>query len=278
MFKSPKIIFSLAVFLSALPAIAAPSKYEAKLIRLYSQSIYEAINNMTDDMITVDVDGKPTEIRLSSPTDASGDYKFYQQLKQSLAKAPPSTKATFRGVYSSGNPEERYQEGKIWFEYRFTSTTKSQKVAQEFAEGAYKPEMRNFLPEDRPPVDPRRVVLITITGIDGRDISKISAKPEEEEVLFPPGIFKITKSSRNAKGNLVVKIDQLQLSKLTSAESVELAMSERDREYQIKNKLSLSDNDVAAITRSWQQEMKSWNRSGFLIKTDLREEDFLAND
>ena len=252
------------------------TKYDASIIRLYTAAAYEGMNNMAEQL----VDGQKGQKGLGLVAHADfPDYKLYNQLIKAVNKLPVYGNVVYRGSLSSRGTdlEARYKVGRVVKERRFTSTTKSMAVAEDFANGAYKPEFRNLLPEDRV-IDPCLSTIITMKTLSGRDVTKYSAKPEEKEVLLPPGIHKIVEAKRDEKGRMVVFVVELDPAKLTDDEKAALADSEAERMKELAaDNPELSPDKIAETVKLSNAIHERWEKKGYLAKEDLKESQFLED-
>jgi len=252
-----------------------PTAYDVKLIRIYTQTAYEFVNNLSDTFIDTGIEGvkPPLLVRIVDGEDPS--YKLYVQLNKALDRLPNYQGIVLRGIYSSldKDPAERFVKGKIWKERRFTSATKSRAIADSFSVGAFKAELRNLMPEDRPPIDYKRSALLRIKSLFGRDISKISASLEEEEVLFKSAIFKVIDTSRDDKGRLLVEIAEQDPARL-SVEDQQLLQQEEARRLELLTEELKSYGKLQTLIAESNRQHEGWAKSRYLEKENLSEDFF----
>jgi NAD:arginine ADP-ribosyltransferase. len=93
---------------------------------------------------------------------------FAEQLSAALAKLPPTAETTFRGGNVTPAAMVHHRPGTVLFEPGFTSTSRDLRVATENLTGD---------------------LLVSITGVSGRDLTVFSAYPDEAEVVFDRGAY-----------------------------------------------------------------------------------------
>jgi hypothetical protein len=173
----------LAVDLVAKVGLTAA---EITAIRLYTLPDYMYINPATansDDWMAKNVAGAGDEYEFKDVTKKRLKQEgatHAGMVMQGLMKLEPYTQTTFRGERVT--PEKfktKYAKGGTMVSGALTSSTKLPDRARRFADG---------VGGNKPPeVDQTTSVFAEVEGISGRDISRLSAAPYEEEILFPPG-------------------------------------------------------------------------------------------
>jgi hypothetical protein len=253
--------------------------YDVKLIRIYTQTAYELVNNLSDETIDSGIPGLNGPLLLNNVDGENAAYKLYVQLIRAIDRLPSYQGIVLRGLYSSSekDPADRFYKGKVWKERRFSSATKNQTIADEFSTGAYKAELRNLSKEERPPTDYKRSVLLRIKSLSGRDVSKISAKPEEEEVLFKPTIFKVMDTSHDGKGRLIVEMEEQDPAKLSAEDQATLQQNEGRRVERLKEELK-SYGDLQILIAESNRQHERWAKTRYLEKENLSEDFFLEGD
>ena len=120
------------------------SKYDRNLVRLYTSSAYEYVNNMAEQL----VDELPGLRGPLLGEERELDYKLYVQLQKSLAKLPVYKDPVYRGSLSSKgtDPAARYFTGRVWRERRFSSATKSRSIAESLPRARTSPSSAIFCP------------------------------------------------------------------------------------------------------------------------------------
>ena len=110
-------------------------------------------------------------------------YAHVKQLNTALDALPKFDSSTTRGTQLDASELKKWQPGKIVADHGFMSTTK--KLSPDFGGN----------------------VQLTVHGKTGRDISKLSGHPSEQEVLFPAGTrFKVVdRSEKHGKSYITLQ-------------------------------------------------------------------------
>lgn len=266
---------------AAMAGAQALSKYDAGLINDYTARGY-FINSSLNTVVDRGVPGLEGPAFLpwsienpDKPTDEEGlNYRYVTHLNRALAKIPAHRGLAYRGIYHGSQeetPEQRFPLGKVWIERRYTSASKSLKLAESFAAGAYKNEGCGGCDANLKDGDPKNSVVLTIKSLTGRPIGEVSAKPEEQEVLFASGtLFKITKAVRDAKGRYLVEMEEL--AKISPADQKAFEASEAARFERLKglyNEIDPSDDkkfrhSLGKDIDVWNRAHRVWKANGFL--------------
>ncbi len=209
---------------------------------------------------------------ISSDPYATIVYQYGMQLNRALDKIPSyrngSKNLVYRGVYTtSERPEDRYPEGKIWIERRYTSTTTNREVAKAFAMGRLKNEGCGGCPSadvQNPKV--QHAILIEIESLDGKKVKEWSIKKDEEEVLFKVGtIFKVERAARDERGRYAVKMKELKWGTMTEVEKASLDQYENQRtQAKIHEAFGENKEDLNSAIEKWNVLHETWIQQDIL--------------
>jgi hypothetical protein len=121
-------------------------------------------------------------------------------LKDALTKLPEYREDTFRGIaIPTADAEKMFKVGGVFRDKAFQSTSRDETVAKHFAAGG---------------VTSSKISAVIITykaGHGGRDVSKLSERADEQEVIVgPPAKFRVLSVTPGPKGKgLLVTVERI---------------------------------------------------------------------